>query len=115
MEDRFSRAEMIKQARDSFNRRPDHTVTHKKINIMTKEKVEADVNYRWKSFMIRTIIGIILFLLLLCADQMSFSYNKFESSTVKEIIATNQTVENIQEYSKEFAKEKIIPVFNRLW
>jgi hypothetical protein len=115
VDERLRRADMIKQARESFNHHADHSASQRKFNVAVNENMETEVTYKWKSFMVRTIIGAILFLFVLCVDQMSISYNDLKSSSIKEIIETNQTVETIQESTANFAKEKIIPVFHRLW
>ncbi len=115
VDERLRRADMIKQARESFNHHANHSASQSKFNVAVSENIETEVTYKWKSFMVRTIIGAILFLFVLCVDQMSISYNDLKSSSIKEIIETNQTVETIQESTANFAKEKIIPVFHRLW
>jgi hypothetical protein len=116
-----SRAEMIRQARENINRNQNmqgHSNSDKKSlnnSYDSEEDTYYDRMYKIKMLMIRSVIAVLLFLAVVAMDQMSITYHNIKSSTIKDAIGTNQTMENVQETVTSFTEEKIIPVFHRLW
>lgn len=118
-----NREQLIMAARASCLERLERPVGYKEkrerekqttfLNIEKEAKTKDMPSKKWASVFFQLFLGGLLFLFLFVVKEYQLTYKDMNYDRVKEMIAENHTMKQLEAATEQFVEENVIPVFQQ--
>ena len=129
-----TRAEMIRQARESCSKKMNEPVRHTKQKRMETSKHTEDKPYylqkkydlemdalnltpsrpfHCKSTIVRFVVAVVICFTVITIDQLGFENEYISGDNIEEWVESNVTVDELEQMVSDLVKDKVYPVFQQ--